>query len=205
MGGPILTRIALDPALPAVRRALWDIHTVHRTLAAITDGWPPQPRLLWARPTPGMLLVQAPYPLPTGRIPGVLGAEHVDLAPTLASLSAGDRVTIRTVVNPTWQASATRQRRRYAEHERPAWLASLLSPALSCTRITGRFLGFRTGHKPGVKAPITIAWWSAVVTAVVTDPAELARMVTCGVGHARAFGCGLLDLTPTRVPAAATR
>jgi CRISPR system Cascade subunit CasE len=197
---PTLTRIALGNH-PDVHADNHDLHATHRRLAAIANGWPPEPRLLWARPSPRMLLVQAPRPIPAGALPDgyALDIEHVDLTPTVAALTRGQPVTIRTVVNPVYRQDGATTR-RYDESERPGWLAGLLTPALTVHHVTGRFLGFREGRKPSVETPIVYAWWSAVVDATVSDPDLLRRHIVDGVGRGRAFGCGLLDITVGAVP-----
>jgi CRISPR system Cascade subunit CasE len=195
----VLTRLIVDPAHSDARRDDRDLHATHRRLETLAHGWPDSPRLLWQRPSPGVLLVQGARPLPDAALPYAQLADHTDVGVLLGGLARGQQVTVRTVVNPTWKP-VDRPRRRYPEHERPRWLAGLLAPALTVHQVTGRFLGFREGRKPGVAAPVVLAWWSAVVTATVADPTLFARQVRDGVGRGRAFGCGLLDVTPDAVP-----
>ncbi len=54
--------------------------------------------------------------------------------------------------------------------------------------------------KPGVKDPITIttARYDGVLR--ITDAPQLRQALTHGIGHAKAFGCGLLTLAPLKTP-----
>ncbi|MFF9147499.1 type I-E CRISPR-associated protein Cas6/Cse3/CasE [Streptomyces sp. NPDC014861] len=54
----------------------------------------------------------------------------------------------------------------------------------------------RTGTKTGGTTKVTVATATFEGTLRVTDPVALARTLITGIGHSKAYGCGLLTLAP---------
>ncbi|MER5769110.1 type I-E CRISPR-associated protein Cas6/Cse3/CasE [Streptomyces sp. NPDC001985] len=128
---------------------------------------------------------------------------------------AGDSLTFRTVVNPTHSrpvsgANGARARGKRVAHTRPDhvrnWFARRLqadgeprSAPDGLVRIGATAdpedLGVRmlpTVTSPAPHQGLLIARAEIRGTLTVTDPAALVEALTHGIGHARAYGCGLL-------------
>ncbi|MGW1267400.1 type I-E CRISPR-associated protein Cas6/Cse3/CasE [Streptomyces sp. NPDC002491] len=131
------------------------------------------------------------------------------------TLRTGDSLTFRTVVNPTYNRlsgppAPNRPRGRRTAHTRPDhvknWFLRRLQPPGEprqapdgLTRIGATAeedsLAVRmlpTVTSPGPHKGLRIVRAEIRGTLTVTDPAALVDAMTQGIGHARAYGCGLL-------------
>ncbi|WP_239382608.1 type I-E CRISPR-associated protein Cas6/Cse3/CasE, partial [Frankia sp. CIT1] len=176
----------------------------HQRISGLFSGL--DGRALWMRPSPGMLLIQGPAPITTGMLPRgyALTAEHDDLDTTLGGLRAGQRVRFTTVVNPTNRPTLVngqknRGRRPMPEVQRDDWIRGYLAPAVVVEQLSGQDIGTARGRKQA-GPPISLVWHWFAGEGLVVDPVALGRFMVCGVGHGRAFGCGLLDVRVTTEP-----
>lgn len=166
-----------------------DVYERHRDVEALADGLPG--RLLWAEPRPGRVVVQAGGPLPAPDA-------ALDLGPQLAALAAGDRVRWALIGNPTEclarhapDGSRMRGVRTVLpEDRRRGWVERKLAPVLEITRLLDEPLPAAAGTKRGRR--ICHARHAYAGTGFVSDADALREAVAAGVGHGKAFGCGLL-------------
>lgn len=203
----ILTRLTLDPAHPAARADHHDVHRAHRTVTHAAHSHPGG-RVLWARPDPRTLYIQAPGPVtPAAFPPGyATGARHADVEALLSRTGPGTRVAFQVVANPTavqarprdpgGQRHGPQKRHAVPTGARREWARRWLGAFADVHELTGTDLGAHRGTQTGTGRRITVVWWGLRGTATVTDPTELAHRVLGGWGHAKAFGCGLLIVAP---------
>lgn len=192
------TTLRLDP-----RRALRDVHAIHRGLEAAHDG---QCRVLWARPAPDRMVIASPQPPPFGEdgtaYGGLLrGVTSHSIQQAQVHYAAGATVAWALVANPT-KAVAPRdpdgrpvgksRRVPLPEDEVAAWAQRRLAPAMQVPRAVCRRLPPAFGRQQKGSNGITLVRYAVSGDGVVTDPAALADMLTGGVGPGKAFGCGLL-------------
>ncbi|MEU8540484.1 type I-E CRISPR-associated protein Cas6/Cse3/CasE [Streptomyces sp. NPDC048717] len=161
------------------------------------------------------LVVQSAVPGDWDRVPRAALAEKPHTLTVDRTFRVGDRVDFRTVVNPVRSVSpppdAPRKTRgTRVAHTRPehvkGWFARRLQPAGEpavapdgVTRIgadadTER-LALRMLPKMSSPAPhkgLRIARAEVKGTFTVTDPQVFVAALTQGIGHARAYSCGLI-------------
>ncbi len=191
IGGLVLAQVHL--AMP-----MTDAYTVHQAVAASTSGQ----RVLWAAPTPSLLIVQAEQvvwrgPATTG-IPDVFAVRR---------WRDGDRVMFGLIAAPTSGVGRLRPdgtpsdrkgRRRLPVGEHADWLTRKLGSAAQITELTVTPKSAAVGCRPGTRSRITITRSLFTGAATVTDADVLAGLVSLGVGTGKAFGCGLLLLKEAR-------
>lgn len=201
-----LSKLTLDASHPQSRRDLGNAYDMHRTLArAFAPAADASPsRFLWRlesgtsyRPF-CVVLVQSTLPADWGVIESmsgyaieILGNKAVDLAQLI---HAGRRYRFRLLANPT----VTRAGKRYGllrEEEQLAWLVR------QGERYGFKVLGGLRGaserlylRKSRTADRITLdtALFEGVLEAVVPD--LLRQAILLGLGHAKAFGLGMLSL-----------
>ncbi len=200
----VLTRLAINADHSAARSDR-DIYRQHQRVAGLFSGL--VGRALWMRPSPGMLVVQGPAPITTGMLPKgyALGAEHDDLETVLGGFRAGQRVRFTTVVNPTNRpklvnGQPNRGRRPILETQRDSWFRDYIAPAVMIERLSGQDIGTARGRRQA-GPPVTLVWHRFAGEGLIADPVALGRFMVDGIGHGRAFGCGLLNVHVTAEPA----
>lgn len=201
-----LSKLTLDAGHPQSRRDLGNAYEMHRTLArafAPAADVPPA-RFLWrlesgtSYRTSCVVLVQSTLPADWGAIESlagyaleILGNKAVDLA---RLIHAGGRYRFRLLANPT----VTRAGKRYGllrEEEQLAWLVRQGErygfKVLGCVRGASERLHL---HKARTANRITLdtALFEGVLEAVAPD--LLCQAILQGLGHAKAFGLGMLSL-----------
>ncbi|MFJ2876825.1 type I-E CRISPR-associated protein Cas6/Cse3/CasE [Streptomyces sp. NPDC086796] len=214
--------LTLDARHPYVAKSLVDAQEMHRTVMSGFRGWVDdgssdaraQMGVLstWSlnfKEATLILVVQSKVAADWGHLPkGVLReAPHTITADR--TFRAGDTVAFRTVVNPTYSKRTTApgqepSRGRRVAHTNPAgvrkWCVRRFGDGNGSSGDTGgttspetisvRMLpsvSSATSHK-GLK----IARAELRGTLTVTNPAAFVPALTDGVGHARAYSCGLI-------------
>lgn len=220
-----LTRFYLDPRSRDGARYLSDPQRLH---AAVYRAMPIQPvvvanghRPLWrvdrddpAAPLLWVVSEEKPALDPladeAGRSVGGRVYESRDYAPLLKRLSKGQVYAFRFTGNAvrSGRRSEGAERTQRFGHVTPAqqteWLVRQaerhgfdLMPSATGepdAAVVGRrrTVFFRDGQR------VVIAVAEFAGNLQVQDPARLCRALTAGIGHARAYGCGLLTLAPPR-------
>ena len=187
----ILNRLALDVQQRHVFRDSGDVYELHSTVSTLTRELPPgDGRVLWSQPQRRLLLIQAT---------GVIDADNLPAGYTLESADAvrlehgrGETVSWSLIANPTIQRSRTRVRSAVPLEQRDDWVRGKLQPALVVGDLSGQQHTVRGGlqRSTGKRVCHVHHVWSG--TATVADADALRRLILCGVGRARGFGCGLL-------------
>ncbi|MEW5355803.1 type I-E CRISPR-associated protein Cas6/Cse3/CasE [Streptomyces sp. 16-176A] len=161
------------------------------------------------------LVVQSSLPADWSRIPRAALAEEPELLTVDRTFRTGDQVAFRTVVNPVHSVppppgSPAKSRGARVPHTRPEhvkkWFARRLQPLgepavapdgvtrigadTDTDRIAARML-------PAVSSPaphkgLRIARAEIKGTLTVTDPKTFVAALAQGIGHARAYSCGLV-------------
>lgn len=200
-----LTQLRLDPRSPQARRDLANAYDMHRTLVRgfVRDEQTPAPRFLW-RLEPGrsgdfpVVLVQSAEPSDWSFLAAFGGylrdaelpaTKSFDLA---AFIQPEKHYRFRLVANPT----VTRQRQRHGlvgEDAQLSWLnrqgeqhGFTVDSAMVGNSDTLR------GRKAQTRVSLLQVHFEGVLR--VDDHAALSKAVASGIGHGKAFGCGLLSL-----------
>lgn len=201
-----LSRLRLNPADPHARRDLADAYEMHRTLARVyaPDAEQPPARFLWRQERnasgwpDGTVLIQAAEP---GRwdvlqaMPGYVQNLEADKPVDLAALiQPGRRYRFRLQANPT----VTREGKRHGlvqEEEQLVWLSRQGQrhgfEVLAAMRGASERLSASQSRK---RITVHSALFDGLLQA--TDADALRAALTQGLGHAKAFGLGLLSLAP---------
>jgi hypothetical protein len=210
-----LTTIRLDPDHHAVRQETRDLCAMHSRIIDATAGMDTDgPRVLWATPSPGMLVIRAPEPVTSARLPAgyATAITHRLWSPPgrpgdyrmVAVLNPGRSVTILgpTLNQPDRKRSAGQPKLLTDPGEQEAWLTRRLNAGGSQAdgaeddaaaridgfRVTRTWVG-RGRHRTGRTITARLVAISATVT--VTDPAAVAAAVLGGVGIDKTWGAGL--------------
>ncbi|MEU8624635.1 type I-E CRISPR-associated protein Cas6/Cse3/CasE [Streptomyces sp. NPDC048669] len=161
------------------------------------------------------LVVQSSVPADWSGVPRAALAERPEILTVDRTFRSGDRVDFRTVVNPMRNlrpAPGSPQKTRGARvpHTRPEhvkkWFADRLQPAgepsvaptgvvrlgadADAERLALRMLPSVSSPAPHKGLRIARAEIKGMLT--VTDPRTFVTALTQGVGHARAYSCGLI-------------
>ncbi|MFE6697157.1 type I-E CRISPR-associated protein Cas6/Cse3/CasE [Streptomyces rubiginosohelvolus] len=161
------------------------------------------------------LVVQSSLPADWGRIPRAALAERPEALTIDRTFRFGDRVIFRTVVNPVHSVppppgSPPRTRGTRVPHTRPehvkGWFVRRLQPPgepaiapdgvtrigadADTERIAVRMLPNVSSPAPHKGLRIARAEIKGALT--VTDPKTFVAALTQGIGHARAYSCGLI-------------
>lgn len=220
-----LTRFQINPARRGARKLLSSPQAMH---AAVRAGFAsPEDyaraggRTLWRLDTPATATVHL-YVVSPGRPDLTHLVEQVgwpttteawdvrDYDPLLASLRPGQRWAFRLTANPTHSGrkdTDAKDTQRFAylrEAEQVGWLVTRAArqgfvlaeqrdgrPNLALHRRQTQT--FTRGMDRVTLASVT---YDGVLE--VTDADAFRRALTCGIGHAKAYGCGLLTLAPAR-------
>ncbi|MFI6822413.1 type I-E CRISPR-associated protein Cas6/Cse3/CasE [Micromonospora sp. NPDC050187] len=222
-----LTRFQINPARRNARKLLSSPQTMHAAVraafAAAEDYATADTRTLWRLDTVGTATVYL-YVVSPGRPDLTHLVEQAGWPTTeswvsrdydglLGSLRPGERWAFRLTANPahsgrkTADAKETQRFGRLREHEQVEWLTSRAARhgfALATqqdgrpnVRLHGRQTQtFRRGMG---NVTLTMATYDGILQ--VTDADALRRAMTGGIGHGKAYGCGLLTLAPAQAVA----
>lgn len=205
-----LAKLILDPNYPQVRRDIADAYEMHRTLSrafAMSESEPPT-RFLWrlgaADPAAGngeaIVLVQSAHPgnwEPIAGLPGCRldGSKQIDLD---WLLQAGRLYHFRLTANPT----VTRGGKRFGlvgEEAQQTWLSRQSARYGFAVReavIEGRSRLSVRQARAGHRITVDVVQFDGVLEA--REPAAMQQALTGGIGHAKAFGLGMLSVAPIR-------
>lgn len=214
-----LTRFEVNPARREARALLATPNALH---AAVLAGFPadgeaagPEGRLLWRldQEQPKVLLYvvsQAPPDLThlveSAGWPTTQGWETRDYSGMLRSLSRGERWAFRLTANPTRSgkrsANSTQTQRfgHLTSSQQVSWLLARaeangfvvpdtalgVPEVIVQRRTTARFA------RQGQTVTLSTVVFEGLLE--VLDGERLARSLVCGIGPAKAYGCGLLTL-----------
>lgn len=202
-----LTQLRLDARHAAARRDLANPYDMHRTLvrAFVRDEREVPPRVLWRLEGGSVwgqatVLVQSLLPGDWSfldALSGYLASGQGDGIATkpfepAALLKPGARLRFRLVANPT----VTRQGKRQGlvgEDAQLAWLerqGQRLGFQLTTALVTGSDM--LRGRKAGAQVSVRRVQYDGVLE--VLDADALGAALATGIGHGKAFGCGLLSL-----------
>ncbi|WP_161951621.1 type I-E CRISPR-associated protein Cas6/Cse3/CasE [Mycobacterium ostraviense] len=182
-----------------------DSHEAHRDILSWHEGCPDMPRVLWATPRQGVMVVQGPAPIRRSDV-RYRDCRMSESTPIALHWCAGDRIRWSLIGCPTkslGRGGGTRPDGRPRptrkpvrtpladDDERDAWLHRKLI-YLSDIRSVGQQLAPSIARKPGLGPPRTLTrhLWSG--TAIVVDPDGLRAALLGGIGPGKAYGCGLL-------------
>ena len=186
--------ITLNPVDPAVRYALADRERLHAIISASCTGRP-----LWRWERDRIHLVADR--IDTDRLTARLGHPAIrvtDYDRALGLLTVGDRLTVDVDANMT-VCHEGRRRPLPDDAARRAWTERTF-------RVNGfdvhdvALLDHRIDTVDANRRRLTVDHALVRVDATILDPAGARRMLTRGVGRARAFGFGL-PLVARRIPA----
>ncbi|MET1071741.1 MAG: type I-E CRISPR-associated protein Cas6/Cse3/CasE [Umezawaea sp.] len=210
-----LSTLAINVTSREFRRDHANIHDMHRTVMSafpnITESTPARQAhaVLWRLDRAGDGFVQYVQSrtepdwghLPAGHLTSP--AEVRPLWPVLDAVEEGRRLAFRIVANPTWCEAKSRKRLVHREPERQVeWLIR-----------KGRQHGFvipEVGPGPDVEPsaiPTLVGRKNAATKItveavrfdghlVVTDEEAFTEAVVGGIGRAKAYGCGLISVSP---------
>ena len=201
-----LTMLRLNPGSRAARRSLHDPQAIHRTLMACfpeTESKNPRRELgvLW-RIEPGdapTLLLQSNACPDITKLPTGYGDAQAKLMDEhMGALENGKIVHYRAALNPIRQnrTGGVNRQRVVPMAERLAWAADRVVAAglnsLSEPTITGMPSNYIT------RGDRTFPIYTVRVDGVaqISDAAVLTAALRAGIGHAKAWGCGLMTVLP---------
>ncbi|HWH01683.1 MAG TPA: type I-E CRISPR-associated protein Cas6/Cse3/CasE [Pilimelia sp.] len=218
-----LTRFQINPARRGARKLLGSPQAMHAAVraafAAPEDHARDGARTLWRLDTPATATVHL-YLVSPGRPDLAHLVEQAgwpttqegwvtrDYRPLLDSLRAGQRWAFRLTANPTHSGrknAEAKDTQRFAylrEEEQVGWLADRAARhgfavvAQADEQPNLRLHRRRTQTFSRGMGTVTIASVTYDGVLRVTDPDALRRALTGGIGHAKAYGCGLLTLAP---------
>ncbi|WBB79297.1 type I-E CRISPR-associated protein Cas6/Cse3/CasE [Micromonospora sp. WMMD882] len=220
-----LTRFPINPARRAARKLLSSPHAMHAAVRAafpaVEDYETADARTLWRLDAPAAHTVHL-YVVSPGRPDLTHLVEQAgwptsaeswvtrDYGGLLDSLAAGQRWAFRLTANPahsgrkTADAKETQRFGHLREPEQVGWLVSRAARngfALAEQQDGQPNLRLRRRQTQSFKrgmgtVTLTTATYDGILT--VTDADAFRRALTGGIGHAKAYGCGLLTLAPAQ-------
>ncbi|MEU3340437.1 type I-E CRISPR-associated protein Cas6/Cse3/CasE [Streptomyces sp. NPDC006668] len=213
--------LTLDARHPYVAKSLIDAHDMHRTVMSGFQGWiddgsrdaRAQMGVLstWAldlKAAALVLVVQSKVAADWANIPKAALRNAPHLITVDRTFRTGDTLSFRTVVNPTYSKPRTgpdgqKARGQRVAHTKPdgvrKWCARLFGTADTPSRvgasadpdtISVRMLPAVSSPAPHRGLKIARAELRGQLT--VTDPVAFVTALSDGIGHARAYSCGLL-------------
>jgi CRISPR system Cascade subunit CasE len=200
-----LTQLRLDPRSPQARRDLANAYDMHRTLvrAFVRDDQTVVPRFLWRlEPSrvgdPPVVLVQSSEAPDWSFLSAFGGYLRNAEAPATKAMDLSTllkperRYWFRLVANPT----VTRQGQRHGlvgEEAQVAWLHRQGERhGFTVDDSTVSHSETLRGRKAETRVSLLQVQFDGVLR--VDDDAAVSRAVALGIGHGKAFGCGLLSL-----------
>lgn len=215
--------LQLDANHPLIRRSILDAQDMHRTVMSGFRGWiekQPDARSqfgvlsTWTidlKTDSLLLVVQSRIPPDWSPLPSTALLDKPRLLQIDTTLRTGDKLTFRTVVNPSSQGRNDKRTSKNHPDTPALWFTKRLQPAdESPTGPTGVIrIGadtdpstLRTRPLPAAIAVgethkgLKIARAEITGSLTITDPPTLLKALTLGIGHARAYSCGLLLTKP---------
>lgn len=218
-----LTRFQINPARRDARKLLSSPHAMHGAVRAAfpvtADYERAGARTLWRLDTPAagtvhLYLVSPGEPDLTHLIEQVGWPTKAETWVTrdydglLGSLDAGQRWAFRLTANPTHSGRKTpddKETQRFGylrEPEQVGWLAkragrhgfALASQGDGLPNVRLHRRQTQTFRRGMGTVTLTTATFDGILQ--VTDADAFRAALTCGIGHAKAYGCGLLTLAP---------
>jgi CRISPR system Cascade subunit CasE len=216
-----LTRFRINPARRAARKLLTSPQAMH---AAVLSGFADPagrgadgPRTLWRLDGSGhdlrLFVVSPTEPDLTHLVeqagwPTTETWDTRDYRQFLASLQAGQAWAFRLTANPVRNGrlphrDGTRRVGHVTVDQQREWLLSRAERAgfrivtagdSGEPDVTVHQRHTHTFHRDGRRVTLRVATYDGRLE--VTDPDALRTVLTAGIGHARAYGCGLLTLAP---------
>ncbi|MDF2269274.1 type I-E CRISPR-associated protein Cas6/Cse3/CasE [Streptomyces coacervatus] len=211
----------MDARHPYVSKSLIDAHDMHRTVMSGFQGWVDdgsrdaraQMGVLstWAldlKAAALVLVVQSKVAADWAHIPKAALREAPHLITVDRTYRTGDTVGFRTVVNPTYSKPRTgpdgqKMRGQRVAHTKPdgvrKWCARLfgtwespgrIGAAAEPDTISVRMLPTVSSPAPHKGLKVVRAELRGTLT--VTDPTAFVAALSDGIGHARAYSCGLI-------------
>lgn len=176
-----LTRIYLNSPKYSTRH-------IHGILATTPD------RPLWARIAPTQIITRTKHPLPAHQFHPI-AEQMLQTTETLPALGA--RISLAGIANATITTTHGEPRRNAKKRrisvpidQRAEWLAAKLEGVINMTLIETEPLAPILVPKP--TGLVTIDRTGYYATGAVANTHRLAYLLANGVGHGRAYGCGLL-------------
>ena len=158
-------------------------------------------------PEPAVLVVQSTRPVTAAALPGnyATGITVVDLDRRLAALTSGQHVNWSLIGNtavcrsprgPDGRAVGRGRRTPLPPERRDDWARRKLVGALDVDAIDGAPLAAGVGRRGRGGGTVTHARHRFSGTGSIVDAAALRDLARSGVGAGKAFGCGLLIVSP---------
>ena len=150
--------------------------------------------MLWALPTPRLLLIQAAAPIDPAHAIGY--ATTVRSGPVRDTYPTGQPVALSLICSPTISRGrgrgslndGVRRKRARPADEVPDW-ARTRCAFLDIEELTVEALPKTRGLKHAMR--ITITPFRVTVTGTVLDPNALTTAIHGGIGDGKAYGCAL--------------
>lgn len=192
-----VTHIRLNRNHPAAAREIRDVCRMHARVVDATVAMPDGPRVLWAHPAPGLLVVRATEPVEPGRLPDGY-AEHVThqlwtpppVGRCQAVIAFATRAPDPAVAGARPHGARGARRHLDNDPDRETWLRQILTPFIDRMQI--RIVGGYAAKGWHRDKHLVTHWIArAVVEGNVTDHDGLIKLARAGVGRAKAYGGGL--------------
>ena len=154
-------------------------------------------RVLWGRPTNGLVIAQAAGTPDPARL-ATLTRQPVETARVRTDWAEGDRITLAGILSPEARVKTPRENGRIRARSRtslafgqhPEWLTTRLSGVVDIDEVAVEPLDpVRVRKRTGTVVQARTGFHA---TATVTHPHRLAYVLANGLGAGRAYGCGLL-------------
>lgn len=214
--------LTLDARHPYVAKSLVDAQDMHRTVMSGFQGWAVAEGSRDVRAQMGILstwtldlkaaalvlVVQSRLPADWGHVPKAALRDDPYLITVDRTFRVGDSVAFRAVVNPTYNKpqdgpDGRMIRGKRVAHTKPDGVKKWLKRHFGDGRRPGRIGVITEPEKvavsmlPAVSSPspykrLKVARAELRGTLTVTNPGAFVTALSEGIGHARAYSCGLL-------------
>ncbi|MGP9017505.1 type I-E CRISPR-associated protein Cas6/Cse3/CasE [Streptomyces sp. BR1] len=209
--------LTLDARHPYVAKSLIDAEDMHRTVMSGFQGWvddgsrDPRAQMgvlsTWTvdlKAAALVLVVQSKVAADWGHVPAAALRDTPHLITVDRTFRAGDTIGFRTVVNPTYSKWRTAPdgrllRGKRVAHTKPdgvrKWCARHFGDGRVGVTADPDTIAVRmlpTVSSPAPHKGLKVARAELRGSGTVTDPAAFVTALTEGVGHARAYSCGLI-------------
>ncbi len=200
-----LSKLVFNPRNPQVYRDLSNAHALHqRVMQGFPDEQSSQPRADWNilfRQEPGsqILLVQSDIAPDWERLPAGYLEKKSDtkfIAMILKQLEAEMVLQFRLKANPSKRDKTTGKTVAITGRvEQTAWLerqatAHGFEVLVTDCIATPDIYGYKTKSTPPIKI-INVIFQGKLK---IIEPGEFTKVLRCGIGRGRSYGCGLLSI-----------